>query len=80
LDDWGYIECRMQDAYRSASWKIPDNTKAFRLIDLGAQLNTMVVGNKYNNFPPGQGVSLPLRVGVQVPLAIKLIWTCPFLV
>jgi hypothetical protein len=24
----------MQDGYRSVSWKIPDNTKAFRLIDL----------------------------------------------
>jgi hypothetical protein len=34
LADWDHLECRMQDGYRSAPWKIPDSTKAFRLIDL----------------------------------------------
>jgi hypothetical protein len=67
MADWDHLECRMQDGCRSAPWKIPDNTKAFRLIDLGAQLKIMVLGNKCNIFPPGQGVSLPLRSEFKFP-------------
>jgi len=33
--------------------------------------------HKYNISSPGQGVRLPLRVGVQVAITIKLIPVCP---
>ena len=45
-------------------------------------IKRIVLGKRNIIFPPGQGVRLPLRVGVQVAITIKLIWVClsvPFL-
>jgi hypothetical protein len=34
LANWDYLECSMREGYRSTPGKIPNNTEAFRLIDL----------------------------------------------